>query len=138
MPVRVSAGSRLEEHTVAVATQTMTDDQRKSVALEYLKAFDNGGVTSAGGSIMDLFADDAQVYFAKWGLANGKDQIGRLFGDVGGRLESIRHDYANFNWIMTWTDTFAVEGTSYGVHADGEWRAGGGHARRAGGGFLGP
>ena len=45
MPVRVSAGSRLEERTVAVATQTMTDEQRKSVALEYLKAFDNGGVT---------------------------------------------------------------------------------------------
>ncbi len=48
---------------MAIATQTMTDEQRKSVALEYLKAFDNGGVTSTGGSILDLFADDAQVYF---------------------------------------------------------------------------
>ena len=27
-----------------VTTETMTDEQRKSVALEYLKAFDNGGV----------------------------------------------------------------------------------------------
>ena len=62
---------------MAVTTQTMTDEQRKSVALEYLKAFDNGGVTSSGGSILDLFADDAQVYFPKWGLANGKDEIGR-------------------------------------------------------------
>ena len=34
---------------MAVSTQTMTDEQRKSVALEYLKAFDNGGVTSSGG-----------------------------------------------------------------------------------------
>jgi hypothetical protein len=115
---------------VAVATQTMTDEQRKSVALEYLKAFDNGGVTSSGGGILDLFADDAQVYFAKWGLANGKEQIGRLFGDVGGRLASIRHDYASFTWIMSGSDTFAVEGTSYGAHADGEWRAGVTHAGR--------
>ena len=115
---------------MAVATQTMTDEQRKSVALEYLKAFDNGGVTSTGGSILDLLADDAQVYFGKWGLANGKEQIGQLFGDVGATIESIRHDYANFNWIMTGGDLFACEGTSYGKHRDGEWRAGVTHAGR--------
>ena len=34
----------------------MTNEQRKSVAVEYLKAFDNAGVTSDGGSILDLFA----------------------------------------------------------------------------------
>jgi hypothetical protein len=115
---------------VALAVQTMTDEQRKSVALEYLKAFDNGGVTSAGGSILDLFAEDAQVYFPKWGVANGKAAIGEMFGAVGGRLKAIRHDYANFNWIMTGTDTFACEGTSYGEHDDGEWRAGVTHAGR--------
>jgi len=115
---------------VAVATQTMTDEQRKSVALEYLKAFDNGGVTSTGGIILDLFADDAQVYFGKWGLAHGKEQIGQLFGDVGATIESIRHDYANFNWIMTGGDLFACEGTSYGKHRDGEWRSGVTHAGR--------
>lgn len=115
---------------MAVASQTMTDEQRKSVALEYLKAFDNGGVTSTGSSILDLFADDAQVHFPKWGLANGKEQIGQLFSDVGGRLKGIRHDYANFNWVMTGTDTFACEGTSYGEHEDGSWRAGITHAGR--------
>jgi hypothetical protein len=31
----------------------MTDEQRKSVALEYLKAFDNGGVTSTGPWLKD-------------------------------------------------------------------------------------
>jgi len=60
----------------------MTDEQRKSVALEYLKAFDNKGVTSSGASILDLFADDAQVFFPKWGLATGKKQIGQLFADL--------------------------------------------------------
>lgn len=115
---------------MAVAQQNMTDEQRKSVALEYLKAFDKGGVTSTGGSILDLFADDAQVYFPKWGLATGKEQIGRLFGDVGGTLKSIVHDYATFNWVMTGTDTFGCEGTSSGEHRDGAWRAGLTHAGR--------
>jgi hypothetical protein len=31
---------------------------------------------------------------------------------------------------MTGTDTFACEGTSYGEHQDGEWRAGVTHAGR--------
>ena len=115
---------------MALATQTMTDEQRKSVALEYLKAFDNGGVTSTGESILELFATDAQVMFPKWGLANGREEIGQLFGDVGGTLKFIKHDYASFNWIMTGTDLFACEGTSFGEHQDGEWRAGVTHAGR--------
>ena len=115
---------------MAITKGTMTDEQRKSVALEYLKAFDNAGVTSSGGSILDLFADDAQVFFPKWGLATGKEEIGRLFTDCAGPIESILHDYSTFNWIMTGTDVFACEGTSAGVHRDGEWRAGVTHAGR--------
>jgi ketosteroid isomerase-like protein len=109
---------------MAVATQTMTDEQRKSVALEYLKAFDNAGVTSTGESILELFAPDAQVMFPKWGLANGREEIGQMFGDVGATLKSIRHDYATFNWIFSGGDTIVAEGTSYGEHNDGPWRAG--------------
>jgi hypothetical protein len=75
---------------MAITTQTMTDEQRKSVAIEYLKAFDNGGLTSTGGSILDLFAEDAQVYFPKWGLANGKEEIGHWVSAVGSTLKSKR------------------------------------------------
>ncbi|MFZ6046735.1 nuclear transport factor 2 family protein [Pseudomonas sp. CR3202] len=107
-----------------LSTQTMTDEQRKSVALEYLKAFDNGGITSTGGSILDLFAEDAQVLFPKWGLATGREQIGRMFGDLGGRLKSITHDYSHFNWIFSGADTLVCEGTSFGEHVEGPWRAG--------------
>ena len=109
---------------MALTTQTMTDEQRKSVAIEYLKAFDNGGVTSTGDSILSLFADDAQVYFPKWGLANGKEEIGQMFGDVGGTLKSIVHHYSHFNWIFSGSDTIVCEGTSHGEHQDGPWRAG--------------
>src|SRR2546427_4048276 len=122
---------------MAVAKEAMTDEQRRSVALEYLKSFDNGGVTSNGGSILDLFADDAQVYFPKWGLAEGKDQIGRMFGDLGARYKAIKHNYADFNWVITGSDLFACDGTSSGEHVDGPWRAGGTPPGRGGDGFQG-
>ena len=102
----------------------MTDEQRKAIALEYLKAFDNGGVTSSGGSILDLFAPDAQVYFPKWGLARGREQIGKLFTDIGGTLRSIVHHYSEFNWISSGDGLLVCEGTSHGEHASGPWQAG--------------
>src|SRR5258708_410601 len=98
---------------MAIAVQNMTDEQRKSVALEYLKAFDHGGVTSTGGSILDLFADDAQVYFPKWGIAEGKAEIGKMFAEVGGTLKAIKHDYSSFNWVFSGGDTIVAEGTSF-------------------------
>ena len=109
---------------MTLTRETMTDEQRKSVALEYLKAFDRAGVTSGGGSILDLCADDAQVYFPKWGLATGKEQIGQLFTDVGGTIKSIQHHYSHFNWVFSGSDTVVCEGASHGEHRDGGWRAG--------------
>src|SRR5271166_5232498 len=113
---------------MALTMQTITDEQRKSVALEYLKAFDNGGVTFTGGSIMDLFAEDAQVYFPKWGLATGKKSIGQLVADVGGTITSIVHhyshfNYSHFNWVIS-PDLVICKGTSHGEHRDGLLRAG--------------
>lgn len=102
----------------------MTDEQRKLVALEYLKALDAGGVTSSGGSIFDLFAPDAQVYFPKWGVAKGRAQIEKLFADLGSKLKSITHHYSELNWIFSGSDTIVCEGTSHGEHADGAWHAG--------------
>ena len=84
----------------------------------------NGGVTSSGGSILELFATDAQVYFPKWGLAVGREQIGKLFGEVGGTLKSIVHHFSEFNWIFSGSDFVVCEGTSHGEHRDGPWRAG--------------
>jgi len=109
---------------MTVSTPTMTDEQRKTVALEYLRALDDGGTTSTGGSMLDLFADDAQVYLPKWGLAAGKEAIGKLFGDVAATITLIKHDYGTLNWIFSGGDTIVVEGTSSGEHRDGPWRAG--------------
>jgi len=109
---------------MAITKGTMTDEQRKSVAIEYFKAFDAGGVTSTGGSILELFAADAQVYFPKWGIANGREEIGRLFAELGGQFRYVVHHIAYYNWIFSGSDLLAVEGTTHGEHIEGAWRAG--------------
>jgi len=109
---------------MAIARQSMTDEQRKSVVLEYLKAIDRGDPITGEGSLLDLFADDAQLYYPKWGLANGKAQIGKLLADVGGTVKAAQHHYADFNWVFSGSDTLVCEGTSHGEHQAGLWRAG--------------
>lgn len=102
----------------------MTDEQRKAVAIEYLTAVENQGRTSTGGSVLDLFAPEARVYFPKWGVATGKDEIARLFADVGSTIKSIVHHYADLNWAFSGGDLVMCEGTTHGEHVDGPWRAG--------------
>lgn len=109
---------------MALTMQTMTDEQRKAVALEYFKALDKGGVTSDGHSMFTLFDEQAQAYFPKWGLANGRAEIERMFADIGATLTTITHHYASFNWVFSGGDTLVCEGTSHGEHRDGVWRTG--------------
>jgi ketosteroid isomerase-like protein len=102
----------------------MTDEQRRSVALEYLKRLDRGE------DFFDLFDDDAQLYFPKCPLANGIKEIKEIFGNVGSIVAAVSHDYAYFNYVQH-GDTVVVEGTSSGRAADGTaWRAGVTHAGR--------
>lgn len=107
-----------------VAAAQTTEDARKAIAESYLKSLDAGGVSPTTGlGLFDHFADDAEVFFPKWGVARGKDEIVQMFTDVGGTLKSIKHNYEGFIWYMTGTDRFAVEGTSEGEHRDGPWIA---------------
>jgi ketosteroid isomerase-like protein len=101
-----------------------TEEARKAVATSYLKALDAGGVSPTTGlGLFDHFAEDAEVYFPKWGIARGKAEIIRMFTDIGGTLKGITHHYDGFTWYMTGTDRFSVEGTSHGEHRDGPWKA---------------
>ena len=103
---------------MSITTSTMTDEQRRSVAIELLKRIDRGD------DVLDLFADDAQLYFPKHPLANGIDEIKQVFGNVAGIVAWAGHDYAYMNFVHS-GDTLVVEGTSFGRTADGaEWRAG--------------
>lgn len=97
----------------------MSNENCKFVVIEYLKVFDNGGVIFDGGLIFDLFVDDVQVFFFKWGIVWGKDEIGKLFGDVGSILIFIVYYYYEFIWVFLGFDFVVVEGISYGDYCDG-------------------
>ena len=55
-----------------------------------------------------------------------------MFGEVGGKLKSITHDYANFNWIFGGSDTIVCRGdvatastrTAHGGRTCRMWGAG--------------
>jgi ketosteroid isomerase-like protein len=92
------------------------DVDRKGVVLDYFRRLDRGG------DFLDLFADDARVFYPKWGIATGVDEIGTLFGDVAELVTSMSHDYETFNYVID-GDVVVVEGTSTGETVDGsEWR----------------
>lgn len=92
------------------------DVKRKSTVLEYFRRLDRGD------DFLELFAEDARVFYPKWGVATGHGEIGDLFGDVGGLVSGMSHDYETLNYVVD-GDTVVVEGTSTGETADGvEWR----------------
>jgi len=102
----------------------MTDEQRRAIALEYLKRLDRGQDT------LELFDEHAIVYFPKWGFARGVQEIGRLFGDLMAILDAISHDVIYPN-IIQQGDMVVVESTTSGRTKGGvEWRAGLTHAGR--------
>lgn len=108
----------------AASAQTATDEDRKAIAESYLKSLDAGGTSPTTGlGLFDHFSDDAEVFFPKWGVAKGKDEVIQMFTDVGGTLKAIKHHYDGFTWHMNGTESFAVEGTSEGEHRDGPWVA---------------
>ncbi len=79
-----------------------TEESRKAIAISYLKSLDAGGVSPTTGlGLFDHFAEDAEVYFPKWGIARGKPEVIRMFTDVGGTLRGITHHYDGFTWYMT-------------------------------------
>jgi hypothetical protein len=66
----------------------MTDQQRRTIALEYLQRLDSRS------TFFELFDDQAQVYFPKWGLATGRIEYEWLFSDLGKMTAEFRHDHA--------------------------------------------
>ncbi len=68
-----------------------------------------------------MIDERAQACFAKWGLANGRAEIEKMFGGVGSTLKGITHHYASFNWVFSGGDIVVVEGASHGEHRDGPW-----------------
>jgi ketosteroid isomerase-like protein len=91
----------------------MTDEERKSIAAEYLKSLDYGR------DFFHLFAEDAEVFFPNWGVARGAVEYKRLFSDLGARVAEFIHHHAYINWIIQ-GDMVVAEGSSEGKLKTGE------------------
>ncbi len=92
---------------------SMTDEERKSIATEYLKSLDYGR------DFFHLFAEDAEVFFPNWGVARGAVEYKRLFSDLGARVAEFIHHHAYINWIIQ-GDMVVAEGSSEGKLKTGE------------------
>jgi non-homologous end joining protein Ku len=47
-------------------------------------------------AVIDLFTDDAQMFYPKFGIANGKAQIGAFAQGLGRGIASLQHEFDRF------------------------------------------
>ncbi|WP_312400281.1 nuclear transport factor 2 family protein [Sphingobacterium sp.] len=83
----------------------------KNVAEAYFRKVDAGEFDN---SYYNLFTEDVELYFPKFGFGYGKDGV-KKFGETMARfLGSITHDIKNFNYIIS-GNMLVVEGTERGI-----------------------
>jgi hypothetical protein len=83
-------------------------------------------------SVFELFTDDIQIYFPKFGIATGKAAFGELATGLLGSLKSIAHNISDFKYIVG-SNSVVVEGTTHGADRESaEWSGG----KTAGGRFC--
>lgn len=91
----------------------MEQESLVEIAIEYFKKVDAGDP-----SYLDLFSENVDFFFPKFGQAEGKDALVEFGNRIGSSLTSIRHDIDGFK-ITTAGNTVIVEGQEGGVMSDG-------------------
>ena len=87
--------------------------QRHAVVREYFRRVDQ-----ASPDLIDLYTDDVEVYFPKFGFGRGKDAMAEFARRLGSDLGSLGHDIDGLD-IMISGDRVIVEGREWGTTADG-------------------
>jgi ketosteroid isomerase-like protein len=98
-------------------------DQIK-VIQDYFRLADQGRP-----EILELFHEDAEIYFPKFGFGLGRQSLFEMMKGFEGALEFIQHDYDKLKFIPA-GDYVVVEGTSHGKLSGKAWAGGetpGGH-----------
>src|SRR5213594_2644912 len=102
-----------------MADEMSSNDQDKiTIAREYFIRTDQGRP-----DILELFHEDAEIYFPKFGFGFGRQSFFAMVKGFEGSLEHIRHDYDVFTFIAS-GDYLVVEGTSQGKMSDKSWAGG--------------
>jgi ketosteroid isomerase-like protein len=109
-PVRVS---KLE-----IKVSSPDDQNRIKVIQDYFKLSDQGRQ-----EILELFHEDAEIYFPKFGLGLGRQSLLEMWKGFEGSVEFIQHDYDTMTFIPS-GDYIVVEGTSHGTLSGTTWTGG--------------
>jgi ketosteroid isomerase-like protein len=73
--------------------------------------------------VLDLFHEDAEIYFPKFGFGSGRQSLFEIVKGFEGVLESLQHDYDTMN-IIAAGEYVVVEGTSRGKMSGKTWSGG--------------
>jgi len=71
--------------------------------------------------MLDLFQEDAEIYFPKFGFGFGRNSFLEMVKGFEGTLEYIQHDYDRLTFIPS-GDYLVVEGTSQGRMSGKSWQ----------------
>lgn len=88
--------------------------QREEVVREYFRRVDR-----ADPSLFDLYTDDVEVYFPKFGVGRGKEALAEFAQRLGADLGSLEHDIDELDIMQASGDRVVVEGRERGTTADG-------------------
>lgn len=70
-------------------------------------------------SILELFSDDVQLFFPKFGTRKGKEQVVAFVQGLMTQLDSLKHDTETYNYIAS-GPIVVVEGTESGIAKNGK------------------
>lgn len=94
---------------------SLQEKQRKDAKAYFRKVdareFDSG--------YYNLFTEDVELYFPKFGYSKGKEGIKQFGVAMSDFLQGLTHDIENFNYVVS-NNTVVVEGTEKGVTIDGK------------------
>lgn len=90
-----------------------TASERIEIVREYFRKVD-----AADPSIMELYTEDVELYFPKFGFGHGKADLAEFTRRLGQDLGSLAHDIDGLD-IMVAGDRVIVEGREWGTTADG-------------------
>ena len=96
----------------------LSDDKKITLLLEYFRLADQGGP-----EVLDLFHEDVEFYFPKFGIGVGRQAFLEFVTGFEGALEFIRHDYDKLMFISA-GDHVVVEGPSQGKMSGRTWVGG--------------
>jgi hypothetical protein len=91
----------------------------KELAAEYYRRADAGRP-----DVVDLFTEDVELFFPKFGVRRGKGAFAELATGLMGSLKSIEHDKNGLSYLAI-GQTVLVEGTTHGETREGRhWEGG--------------